>query len=297
MWFSTQEDQWHSTPAEQFSTPDSAGLTIPAFTVSAECSADIDLSNVVQSRIVIANCSASIVVSQKRVYPDRPIILYDALLNDLELQLKTFTASRSFDSGGVSRLDVTTYRYDLLSDINDRSEYPLILRKHYQVDGVISETYEVMAVDNIVINHSEGAESKTISISGTRDEVFVSKGVIINESYNYSQFQSGKVNASYYSIYPELRPGDTLIIDGESITIGRISMTFGFSEDGRSVTERMDVTEGAEIINAGPEAFVEITDENGELVEVNTNLIDGENNLIPNAPYVGPVLPVEFGVS
>ncbi len=295
MWFSTQDEQWHSTPAEQWSSPDPAGLTISAFTVSAECSADIALSNVVQSRTAIVNCSASIVVSQKRVYPVRPIILYDALLNDLELQLKNFTASRSSDSGGVSRLDITTYRYDLLSDINDRSEYPLILRKHFQVDGVITETYEVMAVDNIVIDHSEGAESKTISISGTRNEEFVSKGVTIDESYNYSQFQSGKINASYYSIYPELRPGDVLIIDGESITIGRISMSFGFSEDGRSVTERMNVTEAAEIVDIGPEAFVEITDTNGDLVDVNASLVDGNNNLTPNAPYVGP--PLGTGVS
>ncbi len=67
-------------------------------------------------------------------------------------------------------------------------------------------------------------------------------------------------------------------------------MTFGFSEDGRSVTERMDVAEAAEIVQVGPEAFVEITDEAGDLVDVNAALVDGNNNLIPNAPYVGPVL-------
>lgn len=290
MWFSAQENQWHSTPAEQFSTPDSAGLTISAFTLLAECSADIAFPNTIQSCTVIANCSASIVINKKKVYPVNPIILYDALLNDLELQLKNFTASRSSDSGGMSRLDITTYRYDLLSDINDRSEYPLILRKHFQIDGVIVETHEIMEVDDIVINHSAGAGAKSIVISGTRNEEYISQGVTVDESYNYSQFQSGKINVSYYTIYPELRPGDVLIVDGESITIGRISMSFGFSGDGRSVNERMNVTEAAEIVETGAEAFVSITDEAGDLVDVSGALVDGDNNLIPNAPYVGPEL-------
>ncbi len=290
MWYSTQSEQWLSTQSEQWSSLEDSGVTISAFEVSAECSADISTSPVIQPCTAFSNCSAVITATSQRVYPANTIILYDALLSDLEISLKNFTASRSSDSGGTSRLDITTYQYDLLSDINDRSEYPLILRKHFQVDGVIVDTFEIMAVDDIVINNTVAAASKTISISGTRNEGFISQGVDVNESSNYSQLQSGKINASYYTIYPELRPGDNLLVDGESITIGRISMSFGFSQDGRSVDERMDVTEAAVIINTGPDAFVEITDINGNLVDVNSSLVDGNNNLIPNAPYVGPEL-------
>ncbi len=297
MWYSTQDEQWLSTQSEQWTSLEDAGVTISAFEVSAECSADISTSPVIQPFTAFSNCSAVITVTSQRVYPANTIILYDALLSDLEISLKNFTASRSSDSGGVSRLDVTTYQYDLLSDINDRSEYPLILRKHLQVDGVIIDTFEIMAVDDIVINNTVAAASKTISISGTRDEEFVSQGVDVNESPNYSQLQYGKVNASYYTIYPELRPGDNLLIDGESITIGRISMSFSFSQDGRSVNEQMDVTEAAVILNTGPDAFVEITDTDGNLVDVNSSLVDGNNNLIPNAPYVGPELTHEVAVS
>ncbi len=290
MWFSTQSEQWFSTQEEQWSSPEDTGVTIPAQSISAEFSVDSSISPIIQASQAFANCSVISSISSRRVYPVNPIILYDAVLNDLELQLKNFTASRSSDSGGVSRLDITTYRYDLLSDINDRSEYPLTLRKHFQVDGVIVETLEIMTVDELVINYSEGANSKSISISGTRNEEFIPKGVDVDESYNYSQFQNGKINASYYTIYPELRPGDTLLIDDESITIGRITMTFGFSQDGRSVTERMDVVEAAEITETGGEAFIEVLDVDGNLVEVNASLLDGNNNLIPNAAYVGPEL-------
>ena len=290
MWFSTQDEQWFSTQAEQWSSPEDTGITIPAHSLIAECAISSSIFPIIQASKAFANCSVVSSISSRKVYPVNPIILYDAVLNDLELQLKNFTASRSSDSGGVSRLDITTYRYDLLSDINDRSEYPLTLRKHFQVDGVIVETLEIMTVDDLVINDSNGPNSKSISISGSRDEVFIPKGVDVNESYNYSQFQSGKINASYFTIYPELRPGDTLIIDGESITIGRITMTFGFSQDGSSVTERMDVVEAAVITEAGGEAFIEVLDVDGNLVEVNASLLDGHNNLIPNAAYVGPEL-------
>lgn len=171
------------------------------------------------------------------------IIRYDATLGDLELSVKNFTAYRSNQNNGLSHLSVVIYDYDLLDEINDRSDENLTLRKKYEVNGTITETIDIMIVSDVVINNSEGRFSKTIQITGERLEIFIPKNINQTEGYIYKQLQNGKINASYYTINPIINPGDTIVIDPYNVIVGKVSMSFSFSEDGSIVNERMYITE------------------------------------------------------
>ena len=242
-WFEIQADQWFETQADQWHTKTVEGVLLPAFIASCVCDAEISLCPILPKITATAVCSADIFAYAEITKIQNAIIRYDAILGDLIIPLKLFTATRSAEAGGLSRLDLTTYSYDLLDDINERTDENLSLRKHYEVAGAIVQTDIIMIVNNITVNQSEGRISKTISVSGERSETFISKNVILTESYISKQMQSGKINANYYTIHPEINPGDKMIIDVYDVIVGRISMSFSFSDDGRTVNERMMIVE------------------------------------------------------
>ncbi len=242
-WHSTQANQWHSTQANQWHDKDASGITLPAMTLSGVFEADISLYTILPPLNPKAVFSASIYAGEESIKIPNAIILYDALLGDLTIPITLFTASRSSATGGLSELSVTTYRYDLLGDINDRLTENLTLRKHYEVDGVIVKTDVIMVVNEITVKHLTSGTSKTISITGDRDEILINRVMSISESYQDIQNKSGKKEISYYTINPDIKPGDTLIVDGAAVIVGRISMSFSFGNNGRYVNEIMTISE------------------------------------------------------
>ena len=163
-------------------------------------------------------------------------------LPDLEIPIKSLSAR--VRNGSPSYLQVVTPGLSLAADIAARIDGRLIVYRRWQ-DAAHVHDAPILWVDLEEAKPYEGANSQSISLTGHQTITFSPKAWdIAADGVNYREL-SAPARFRCGVLDPEVRPGDAVTYDGDTITVGAVSYNMSISENG-AVSGSMEISEEQE---------------------------------------------------
>ncbi len=160
-------------------------------------------------------------------------VLSAAGYDDLTLPISSFQGR--FRSGDPSFLAVVVPTLAYAEDVAARSTAGVLTVFIIRTDLTNTIREALISVDLEDIRTDEGANSQSMTLSGHRTETFEPKTVMFNDVY-YHNLQN---SLHRYRCKPDLyfRPGDTAVIDGNTITADLVTWAVNVGQELMEIAE------------------------------------------------------------
>lgn len=140
---------------------------------------------------------------------------------DIEIPISSFQARKR--SGTSTYLSVVIPNYvDYAGPVAARSNGQMVLEMAYLLDGVEDIRQEICRVDLENISEYQGANRRSIGLTGHLTVSYVSKQVTL-ENANYQSTVNGRRLFRFGTIDPFVNPGDTCNVGSDSFTVDFIT--------------------------------------------------------------------------
>jgi len=164
-------------------------------------------------------------------------------LPDLTFPISSFQSRRR--SGAPSYLQVVAPGTGYLEEIAMRDKGDIVLTTAYDAGGGVFSQEETARVGLDQIDSYQGGRNQSITLSGLRTVVNASYKPVTLDDVVLSSFVSGKHRLRIGAINPYVNPGDTVVFEGTTFTVGTITTTVRASTGGR-VSVSMEIGEKAD---------------------------------------------------
>jgi hypothetical protein len=153
---------------------------------------------------------------------------------DITIPISSFQAR--LRSGDPTYLSIVVPGVDYASAISARPNGEMIVSMQYYSGGLLLQTEEIIRADLEDINISEGAQNKSIVLTGHKTQTTGGKTVTLRNP-TYRNLYQGKY--TYRCATPDifLRPGDTVVCGEDSFTANLITYVVSVAQQSMEVSE------------------------------------------------------------
>ncbi|RLI61040.1 MAG: hypothetical protein DRO88_13565, partial [Promethearchaeia archaeon] len=159
--------------------------------------------------------------------------------DDVEIPISSFQCNMRNDA--PTYLQVTIPGLDYVDEIIDRPNGRMIVSLGYKLNGEIVRKKEIVSADLEEPSFYRGPESQSIVLSGHKTESYTPKEITLDGEI-YQSITSGKNRYRIAKPNIDLKPGDTVTIDGTTFTADLISYYFRATKNG--INQIMEIAEG-----------------------------------------------------
>lgn len=138
---------------------------------------------------------------------------------DAVIPISSFQARKR--TGNPTYLAVVIPGFDYAQQITDRSSGEMVIEIGYEIDGTIEFSEEILRATLEEIRTDQGANNRSISLTGHKTETFSTQIATLENSI-YRSIQGGNLVHRFAEIDPFLNPGDTCRTGADEFTVDYI---------------------------------------------------------------------------